>query len=74
VNLSLILNPALILLGGEVGSHPFLVNLVQRQLERSEFAVPKIAPAALGDSAVLAGSIAAALEVVPSILLPQPHP
>jgi len=74
VNLSLILNPALILLGGEVGSHSFLVNLVKRQLERSEFAVPEIAPAALGDSAALAGAIAAALEVVPSILLPQPRP
>jgi len=73
VNLSLILNPGLILLGGEVGSHPLLLSLVQRHLERSEFAVPKIAAAALGDLAALWGAIAAALEVIPSVLLPHPH-
>ena len=42
VNLSLILNPGLILLGGEVGSHPTLLSSVQKQLERSEFAVTRI--------------------------------
>jgi glucokinase len=73
VNLSLILNPGLILLGGEVGSHPMLLNLVQRQLERSEFAIPKIAAATLGDSAVLWGAIAAGLDGIPTILLPQPR-
>jgi len=73
VNLSLILNPGLILLGGEVGSHPFLLSLVQRQLERSEFAIPRIAAAALGDAAVLWGAIAAALEGIPSVLLPEPR-
>lgn len=73
VNLSLILNPGLILLGGEVGSHPEIVSLVQQQLQRSEFAVPEIAPAALGDSAVLWGAIAVALETLPGILLPEPR-
>jgi glucokinase len=72
LNLSLILNPGLILLGGEVGSHPLLVILVRKQLERSEFAIPKIAAATLGDVAVLWGAIAAALDGIPSILLPQP--
>lgn len=72
VNLSLILNPGLILLGGEVGSHPLLLSSVQKELERCEFAVPKIAAASLGDLAVLWGGIALALESVPSILLPSP--
>lgn len=71
VNLSLILNPGLILLGGEVGSHPVLMNSVQKQLERCEFAVTKIAVAALGDTAVLWGAIAVGLEMIPDILLPQ---
>jgi glucokinase len=71
VNLSLILNPGLILLGGEVGSHPVLLNSVQKQLERCEFAVTKIAVAALGDTAVLWGAIAVGLEMIPGILLPQ---
>ena len=72
VNLSLILNPGLILLGGEVGSHPALLSSVQKQLERCEFAVTRIAAATLGDAAVLWGAIAVGLEMVPGILLPQP--
>jgi len=72
VNLSLILNPGLILLGGEVGSHPVLLNSVQKQLERCEFAVTKIAVATLGDIAGLWGGIAVGLEMIPGILLPQP--
>ena len=72
VNLSLILNPNLILLGGEVGSHPELIRLVKKQLEGSEFAVTRIETSMLGDRAVLWGAIASALEVLPSLLLPQP--
>jgi glucokinase len=72
VNLSLILNPGLVLLGGEVGSHPVMLSSVERQLERCEFAVPRIAAATLGHEAVLWGAVALALEVIPSILLPPP--
>ena len=73
VNLSLILNPGLILLGGEVGSHPVMLTMVQKQLERSEFGVTRIVAATLGDFAVLWGAIAAALEEIPFVLLPHPH-
>lgn len=73
VNLSLILNPGLILLAGEVGSHPVLLSSVQKELERSEFAVTKIAAATLGDYAVLWGAIATALEGISFVLLPQPR-
>lgn len=71
VNLSLVLNPGLILLGGKVGSHPTLLSFVTKELEQSEFAIPKIATATLGDFAVLWGAIAVALESIPSLLLPQ---
>ena len=65
-------NPGLILLGGEVGSHPVLIDFVRKQLEGGEFAVTKIASSALGDRAVLWGAISLALEAIPSVLLPQP--
>lgn len=72
VNLSLILNPSLIVLGGEIGSHPVLIEFVQKQLEGGEFAVPKIACSAPIRQAVLWGGISLALEALPSVLLPQP--
>jgi glucokinase len=72
VNLSLILNPGLVVLGGEVGRHPALIGFVRKELERSEFAVPRIAAASLGEAAVLRGAIAMALDAIPSILLPLP--
>jgi glucokinase len=72
VNLSLILNPGLILLEGEIGSHPMLISSVQKQLQESEFAVTKIGAGQLGSASVLWGAIAVALEKIPSVLLPQP--
>jgi glucokinase len=72
VNLSLILNPGLILLEGEVGGHPTLISAVQKQLQESEFAVTKIGAGKLGDTSVLWGGIAIALEMIPSVLLPSP--
>jgi glucokinase len=59
------------LLGGAVGSHPTLLNFVTKELEQSEFAIPKIAAASLGEFAVLWGAVALALEAIPSLLLPQ---
>lgn len=73
VNLSLILNPGLILLGGEVGGHPVLIDFVRQQLEGSEFAVTKISSGTPGNRAVLWGAISLALEAIPSVLLPQPE-
>jgi glucokinase len=72
VNLSLILNPGLILLEGEVGGHPTLISAVQKQLQESEFAVTKIGAGKLGNTSVLWGGIALALEMIPSVLLPSP--
>lgn len=66
LDLALILNPSLILLGGEVGKHPVLLKEVNQLLEGSEFAIVRVAPGALGTSAVLTGAISVALE--PTIL------
>lgn len=72
VNLSLILNPRLILLGGEIGSHPVLIDFVQNHLKGGEFAVTRIASSPPGQRAVLWGGVSLALEAIPSVLLPQP--
>lgn len=70
VNLSLVLNPGLIVLGGVIGRHPCLLSLVKRELEQSEFAIPSIAAASLGEFAVLWGAVALGLEAIPPLLLP----
>jgi glucokinase len=72
INLSLILNPRLILLGGEIGSHPVMIDFMRQQLAGSEFAVTRIEPSTLGDRSALWGSIALALEALPAILIPHP--
>ena len=74
INLSLILNPGLILLEGEVGGHPTLIAAVQKQLQESEFAVTRIGAGKLGNVSVLWGGIAIALQMIPSVLLPSPSP
>ena len=66
LDLALILNPNLILLGGEVGNHPALLREVNALLEGSEFAVLRVALGALGISAVLLGAVSIALE--PTVL------
>jgi glucokinase len=72
VNLSLVLNPGLILLGGEVGSHPVLIDFVRKQLEGGEFAVTRVSSSSPGNRAVLWGAISLALDAVPGVVLPQP--
>lgn len=66
LDLALILNPNLILLGGEVGSHPALLRELNALLEGSEFAVLRVTLGALGIPAVLLGAVSIALE--PTIL------
>jgi glucokinase len=66
LDLALVLNPNLILLGGEMGNHPVMLNEVNRLLEGSEFAVARVALGALGASAVLRGAVSTAVE--PAIL------
>jgi predicted NBD/HSP70 family sugar kinase len=69
LDLALILNPSLILLGGEVGSHPRLLQGVKTLLEGSEFAVVRVGLGALGSSAVLWGAIFMAMQTAVNSLL-----
>ena len=66
LDLALILNPKVVLLGGEVGNHPALLREVNALLAGSEFAVSKVALGSLGISAVLLGAVSIALE--PTVL------
>jgi|SRR5580658_2403811 glucokinase len=62
LDLALILNPKLILLGGEVGNHPVLLHELQTLLEGGEFPAVQMALGTLGSSAVLWGAACTALE------------
>jgi glucokinase len=74
INISLILNPALVLLGGEVGSHAAILKSVQAKLADSEFAVPRIRAGALGRDAVLWGAVELGLKASLPALLPKDSP
>lgn len=62
LDLALILNPSVILLGGEVGNHPRLLQEVEALLKGSEYGVVRVGLGALGHSAVLWGAIYSVLE------------
>lgn len=61
LDLALILNPSIILLGGDVGSHPRLLQEVNTLLEGSEMKV-RVRRGALSDTAVLWGAISTAVD------------
>jgi glucokinase len=73
LDLALILNPNLILLGGEVGNHPAMVREVNALLKGSEFAVLQVALSPLGLRAVLLGAVSIALEPTVHRLLQAPR-
>jgi len=73
LDLALILNPNLVLLGGEVGNHPALLREVNALLEGSEFAVLRVALGAVGIPAVLLGAVSIALEPTVFRLLQTPR-
>jgi len=62
LDLALILNPGLILLGGEVGTHPVLLRAVKEFLAGSEFGVISIKLGELGTTAALWGAVASGLD------------
>jgi len=62
LDLALILNPGLILFGGEVGKHPVLLREVKALIAGSEFGVIDLKLGELGTSAALWGAVACGLE------------
>jgi predicted NBD/HSP70 family sugar kinase len=62
LNLSLTLNPGLFVFGGEVGSHPALLAPMAEMLSKSEIAVARVVPSSLGNSAVVWGGVACAMQ------------
>lgn len=62
LDLALILNPSVILLGGEVGRHPRLLQEVKALLKGNEVAAVRLQLSALESSAILWGAVYTALE------------
>jgi glucokinase len=60
-NLSLVLDLSTVVLGGGVGEHPALVQAIQCELERNEFARPQLVMSGLGGEAQIWGAIWLAL-------------
>ncbi len=61
LDIALILNPGAILLGGEIGAHPHLIQETKSLLEGTEFGIVSIRSGALGFSAVLWGAVSLSL-------------
>jgi glucokinase len=62
LNLSLILNPNLFVLGGDLGAHAALLQPTVEMLRDSEVAVARVLPSSLGNSAVVWGGIAVSMQ------------
>jgi glucokinase len=62
LNLSLILNPNLFVVGGDLGAHAALLQPTVEMLQESEVAVTRVLPSSLGDSAVVWGGIAVSMQ------------
>lgn len=61
IALALVLDPALVVLGGGVGSHPALCAAASAVLRGSDYPLPAIVPSALGPAAQLHGAVAVSL-------------
>ena len=68
-DISLLLNPELVILGGGVGSHPELCRATQMLVERHEFAQPQLRSSSLGTRAQLFGAISLSLAAAEAHLL-----
>jgi glucokinase len=61
-DISLLLNPDMVVLGGGVGAHPSLCQETDKLLQRQEFARPVLRSSGLGTEAQLYGAVAAGLK------------
>ncbi len=69
-DLSLLLNPELVVLGGGIGAHPELCRATATLVERHEFAKPQLRSSALGTRAQLFGAISLSIAAATASLLP----
>jgi glucokinase len=70
-DISLLLNPTVVVLGGGVGSHPELCRATERLVQRHEFAQPVLRSSSLGTQAQLHGAVSVSLSAVEEILLEE---
>lgn len=61
VEMSLTLDPSVVILGGGVGSHPELCKATENLLARNEFARPQVRSSSLGTQAQLYGAVCLSL-------------
>jgi glucokinase len=69
VQMSLTLDPSVVILGGGVGSHPELCKATEKLLERNEFAKPQVRSSSLGTQAQLYGAVCLSLTASETRLL-----
>jgi glucokinase len=68
-DITLLLDPEIIIIGGGVGSHAALCRLTESLLEQNEFARPAVRSSSLGTQAQLHGAIFMGLSAVEEMLL-----
>lgn len=68
VNISLVLNSALVVFGGGIGTSHALFEVTRRMIERNQFARPRLALSVLGKDAQLFGAVRLALDYAESEL------
>ena len=68
-DISLLLNPEVVVLGGGVGSHPELCRATERLVQRHEFAQPVLRSSSLGTQAQLHGAVWISLSAVEENIL-----
>jgi glucokinase len=69
-NLSVVLNPSLVVLGGRVGSRPALFEATSRIIECNEFCRPRLAVSTLAAEAAVMGAVHLALNAAERMILP----
>ena len=62
VNMNLVLDTPLVVLGGGIGSHPVLVEATQKAIAQNEFARPEVVASSLGQDAQLHGAVWLAIQ------------
>lgn len=70
-DISLLLNPEVVVLGGGVGSHPELCRMTEELIEQQEFDQPLLRPSSLGTQAQLHGAVSLSLAAVEECLLEE---